>query len=113
MASVERLFVYGSLGPGRPNAGVLADVDGDWEPATVAGSLVEDGWGAALGFLGLVIDNSEDSVDGWLFESDRLELLWDRLDEFEGDDYRRVVTLARRRSGEQVPAQVYVLSDQR
>lgn len=28
---IERLFVYGSLGPGRPNEHVLAVIGGNWQ----------------------------------------------------------------------------------
>jgi gamma-glutamylcyclotransferase (GGCT)/AIG2-like uncharacterized protein YtfP len=44
----ERLFVYGTLAPGRPNEHMLAEVDGEWETATVRGRLVPEGWGADL-----------------------------------------------------------------
>jgi gamma-glutamylcyclotransferase (GGCT)/AIG2-like uncharacterized protein YtfP len=44
----ERLFVYGTLAPGRPNEHMLAEVDGEWETATVRGRLVQEGWGADL-----------------------------------------------------------------
>ena len=30
---INRLFVYGTLAPGRANAHVLADIPGTWEPA--------------------------------------------------------------------------------
>jgi gamma-glutamylcyclotransferase (GGCT)/AIG2-like uncharacterized protein YtfP len=53
---IHRLFVYGTLAPGRPNEQVLADFGGTWEPAYVIGTLWEDGWGAALGYPGIVID---------------------------------------------------------
>lgn len=39
----RRLFVYGTLAPGRPNAHVLAEVPGEWEPATVQGTLLQEG----------------------------------------------------------------------
>lgn len=42
----HRLFVYGTLAPGRPNEHVLANLPGEWEPATVNGRLLQAGWGA-------------------------------------------------------------------
>ncbi len=45
----ERLFVCGTLAPGRPNAHILAEVPGSWEPASVTGTLRAEGWGAAMG----------------------------------------------------------------
>jgi len=50
----ERLFVYGKLAPGRANAHVQADVPGTWEPATVPGTLLAEGWGAAAGYPGII-----------------------------------------------------------
>ena len=45
----DRLFVYGTLAPGRPKEHVLAEVSGTWEPATVRGKLLQGGWVAELG----------------------------------------------------------------
>ena len=60
----DRLFVYGTLAPGRSNAHVLATVPGTWEPATVRGTLFPEGWGAALGYPGIVL-----SVEGGGFRA--------------------------------------------
>jgi gamma-glutamylcyclotransferase (GGCT)/AIG2-like uncharacterized protein YtfP len=106
----DRLFVYGTLAPGRPNAHVLEDIPGTWEPATVTGTLVAEGWGAAAGFPGLVVDPHGADVAGLLFSSDALAEHWPRLDAFEGDGYVRVVTTATRADGTAVTACVYALS---
>jgi gamma-glutamylcyclotransferase (GGCT)/AIG2-like uncharacterized protein YtfP len=107
---IDRLFVYGSLAPGRSNAHVLADVPGHWEPASVKGTLRQQGWGAAIGYPGIVLDDAASDVRGFLFTSDLLEEHWSRLDDFEGDGYRRVLTRARRNDGTVVDAYVYELS---
>ena len=73
----HRLFVYGTLAPGRPNAHVLADVPGKWEPATTTGTLVPEGWGAAAGYPGIILDEHGGIVPGFLFSS---EALADALD---------------------------------
>ncbi len=80
-----RLFVYGTLAPGRSNAHVLADVPGQWEPATVKGTLVQEGWGAAEGYPGIVLDDDGGDVQGLLFSSEQLAEHWARLDAFEGE----------------------------
>jgi gamma-glutamylcyclotransferase (GGCT)/AIG2-like uncharacterized protein YtfP len=108
----NRLFVYGTLAPGRSNADVLADVPGVWEPATVTGTLLPVGWGAAAGFPGLILDAHGTAVAGFLFSSDALARHWPRLDAFEGDGYVRVVITATRVDGTAVAACVYVLSSQ-
>jgi gamma-glutamylcyclotransferase (GGCT)/AIG2-like uncharacterized protein YtfP len=108
----HRLFVYGTLAPGRPNEHVLADLDGTWEPASVSGTLWEHGWGAALGYPGIVIDEQgTDQIDGLVFTSEALDQHWDRLDEFEGAGYRRVVTRATLATGGVVDVYVYVLTE--
>jgi len=106
----HRLFVYGTLAPGRPNEHVLADIPGEWEPATVTGRLLQEGWGAAVGYPGIVLDEHGGEVQGFLFSSESLAEHWDRLDEFEGEGYERVLSSARRKDGTTVRAYVYRLS---
>jgi len=107
--AAHRLFVYGSLAPGHPNAHVLADVPGRWEPATVTGTLRGDGWGAAMGYPGIVLDAVGGEVEGAIFSSRQLPLHWDALDAFEGEGYERVMTTARLRDGTAVNVHVYAL----
>jgi gamma-glutamylcyclotransferase (GGCT)/AIG2-like uncharacterized protein YtfP len=76
----QRLFVYGTLAPGRPNEHVLADVPGTWELATVRGRLLQQGWGADAGFPGIVLDEDGPEVHGMLFSSAMLSEHWKRLD---------------------------------
>ncbi len=106
----NRLFVYGTLAPGQPNAHVLADIPGTWEPATVRGRLYQEGWGAVMGYPGIVLDEHGDEIPGLLFSADSLSHYWARIDEFEGEGYTRVLTLARRNNGTTVDAYVYRLS---
>jgi gamma-glutamylcyclotransferase (GGCT)/AIG2-like uncharacterized protein YtfP len=107
---IQRLFVYGTLAPGRPNAHVLAPVPGTWEPASVSGTLVAEGWGAAAGYPGLVLDARGERVNGLLFSSDTLAAHWARLDAFEGEGYTRVATTVTREDGTTIEAYVYTLS---
>lgn len=107
---IERLFVYGTLAPGRPNAHMLADVRGHWEPATVRGRLFEQGWGAAAGYPGIVLDEQGEEVRGLIFSSDELAEHWQRLDEFEGAGYERARASALLVDGSRVEAYIYQLS---
>lgn len=106
-----RLFVYGTLAPGRENAHLLAPLPGDWQPATVRGTLHPQGWGAALGYPGLVLHDDGDLVAGQVFTSDALDAHWAGLDDFEGDGYARVTTIARLQDGRAVDAWVYGLRE--
>ena len=105
----ERLFVYGTLAPGRPNAHLLGSVPGNWERATVRGKLFPQGWGAAAGYPGLVLDERGDEIAGFVLTSDELAQHWERLDEFEGDGYERVATEAKLPDDSVVPAYIYQL----
>ena len=103
------LFVYGTLAPGRPNAHVMDGMVGTWDPATARGDLLPDGWGAAAGYPAIVLKDDGPEVPGLLFRSDDLPAQWDRLDEFEGEGYDRVLTTVHLHSGEDVCAFVYAL----
>jgi gamma-glutamylcyclotransferase (GGCT)/AIG2-like uncharacterized protein YtfP len=106
---IDRLFVYGTLAPGRCNAHVLAGLRGAWAPATVRGTLHPEGWGAALGYPGVVLDASGSEVRGFVLTSEDLAAHWTRLDEFEGEGYARVVTSVTVEDGTIVEAHVYEL----
>ena len=106
---MEQLFIYGSLQPGGPNEHLLTAVGGEWEPAVIKGTLVERGWGARLGYPGLVVDERGDEVHGHVFSSANLAEQWAWLDEFEGEEYERVVAPVTLQSGKQARAHVYVL----
>jgi len=106
----SRLFAYGTLAPGRPNAHLLADAPGTWEPATTTGRLVQDGWGAKLGYPALVLDpDATEVVSGMLLTSDALGDRWDNLDEFEGPAYQRVTIVVTTGDGAERTAQTYTL----
>ncbi len=108
---MERLFIYGSLQPGGPNEHILADVEGDWQPAVLNGRLVEAGWGASIGYPALVIDDDGGEIHGYLLSSTQLSDLWARLDDFEGEEYERVSAVVMLRGGERVRASVYALRE--
>ena len=107
---IERLFVYGTLAPGRPNEHILAGVPGQWLPATVRGHLRHEGWGAVAGYPGIVPDERGEAVSGLIFSSTELAAHWGRLDEFEGSEYRRMTVPALLDDGTVVQAQVYALA---
>ena len=106
--SEHYLAVYGSLAPGEVNAHVLSPLKGSWQPGTVRGVLHKEGWGWTKGFPGVRLDPTGDEVQVMLFHSSELPAHWNRLDEFEGEEYRRCVTVVT--SGdERRYANIYVL----
>ena len=106
----HRLATYGTLAPGRPNHHQLDGLDGRWFDGMVRGNLMPEGWGAELGYPGLVIDPAGGQVPVHVFESADLPAHWPRLDAFEGAAYARVETRVDTASGT-VPASIYVLVD--
>jgi gamma-glutamylcyclotransferase (GGCT)/AIG2-like uncharacterized protein YtfP len=105
----HRIFVYGTLAPGRPNEQVLAHLHGEWQPATVTGTLLQKGWGAAVGYPGIMLDKDGGEIEGFLFSSNSLVEHWTRLDEFEGEEYERVLTTVKLKDGTAVDAYIYAL----
>ena len=106
----QRLFVYGTLGLGRPNEHVLSAIGGTWKEASVNGFLKPQGWGAEMGYPGIVLDDAGDEIKGHLFCSDQLDHHWDKLDDFEGAEYKRVLTKVRTKD-KAVEAYIYILRE--
>lgn len=87
----RRLAAYGTLRPGEPNHARVAVLVGRWWSGETRGHLYDRGWGAAAGFPGLVWDPAGASVPVEVLESPALPSHWDRLDEFEGPGYVRIL----------------------
>ena len=104
---MERLFVYGTLGPGRPNEHVMQKIGGSWQPASVRGRLVHAGWGfERSGFPALVLDEDGEEITGHVFVSPNLAAHWPALDAFEGEDYVRELTRAILADGTEVEQEI-------
>ena len=106
-----RLATYGTLAPGRRNHHQLAGLTGRWLRGTIRGRLVEAGWGAALGYPGLELDEAGPTIEVHLLESRDLPLHWDRLDAFEGPGYRRTATRVQTPEGE-LDAFIYAVAEE-
>jgi gamma-glutamylcyclotransferase (GGCT)/AIG2-like uncharacterized protein YtfP len=74
--------------------------------ATVAGKLRQEGWGAAMGYPGIDLDEQGDEVEGFIFTSKYLSNHWAALDEFEGDAYERVLTVVKLEDNTTVEASI-------
>lgn len=105
----HRLIAYGTLAPGRPNHHQLAALEGRWIPGVVRGDLVSAGWGDELGYPALVLKPDGVPHDVQVFESEDLPAHWERLDEFEGPGYQRVISAVETESGPMY-ASIYVLN---
>lgn len=64
---------------------------------------------APRGYPGLVLDDGGGDVPGSLLTAPDLSAIWENLDEFEGNEYERVVASVTLAGGAQARATVYVL----
>ncbi len=85
------LASYGSLAPGEVNHHMVAECEGTWSEGYVRGDLEHTGWGAEHGFPVLTWRAEGKRVKVKLLRSNELPYEWDNLDEFEGNDYRRIL----------------------
>ncbi len=106
---IEQLFIYGTLGPGRPNEHILKAIGGSWQAASVNGNLRDGGWGSELGYPGIDLNEHGQKVEGFLFTSENLSEHWETLDEFEGNAYQRALTKVMLKDGSMVDAYIYTL----
>ena len=107
---MEKLFIYGTLAPGRVNEHKLSDISGTWQKATIKGRLYEEGWGADMGYPGIILDNQADEVEGFILSSKELYKKWEELDSFEGDEYKRIIANASLLDGQNIEVNIYVLN---
>ena len=88
---------------------MLGAIGGTWQEASVKGYLKAEGWGSKMGFPGIILNESGDAIAGHIFHSESLDEHWTVLDEFEGEEYQRVMTEARTKGVSTVPVYIYVL----
>ena len=108
----SRLAVYGSLAPGEVNHHVIAEIAGEWTNGVVRGTVRMKGWGSHVGFPGMTWDpGSEDRIPIRLFASPELRRHWSRIDEFEGEDYVRILVPVERAGGAPLVSNIYQLRE--
>lgn len=97
----QKLAMYGTLRPGRPNHGILRDIDGSWATAWLNGVLTESGLPT------FSFSTKGRAVEAELLISAELAEHWSRLDDFAGSAYIRQLGLVWLEDSPQV-ANVYV-----
>lgn len=80
----KRLISYGTLAPGKPNHSLISDLPGEWKECVIRGTMNQSG---GLPRFSWNPHGAEQSAS--LFTSDALPNHWDRIDRFEGREYRR------------------------
>jgi len=106
---INKLFVYGTLMPGRANEHMLSHLNGTWQQANVRGILHNEGWGATMGYPAVKLDKDGEKVEGYVFSSDKLPAHWADLDEFEGEAYERVLATVELQDKTTTEAYIYAL----
>jgi gamma-glutamylcyclotransferase (GGCT)/AIG2-like uncharacterized protein YtfP len=105
-------IVYGTLGPDRPNHHKIEHIRGRWSKATIKGKLEAKGWGADLGFYGYVkasLKEEQQEIEAFILYSDELTMNWKFLDDFEGDEYERILAEFKLENGETGVGNIYAL----
>ena len=108
---IEHLLVYGTLAPGESNHYMMKDIPGVWKTAYFKGIVLKKDWGKWNGYPGIILDNEADEIKGYVFSSKDLKEHWDRLDNFEGKDYSRVISSAKLENGTLIEAYIYELNE--
>lgn len=98
--------------PNCPNGHILENIVGKFIPATVKGKLIDAGWSASMGYPGIRLEAGNDTIHGFLFYSDNLINHWDFLDEFEGEEFKRIEVVAYRYDEIEVETFIYSLRDE-
>ena len=111
-AIMNQLFVYGTLCPNRENAHILGRIGGDWQKASVHGTIHILDWGPDKGLPAIILNEKDSLVEGYLFSTEKLAENWQMLDDFEGFQYKRVQVKTFLDSGEIVQAWTYVMNEQ-
>ncbi len=107
----DQLFVYGTLALGQPNEHILGNIGGSWNAASVTGYLRDKGWGAEMGYPGIILSPKGQKVEGFVFASAKLIDNWCKLDEFEGNAYERVIAKVTLPDESTTNAYIYVLRE--
>lgn len=104
------LIVYGSLAPGESNHHVISHIDGVWHKAKIKGKIIDNGWSKRQGYpeYKSVSNGESEILDVLVFMSEKLEHYWQDIDEFEGtEDYRRITIPCTLDNGEEMTASIY------
>lgn len=105
----DRLFVYGTLKPGESMDHLLSSIGGSWEKGTVRGVFIEANGIPDFPYPGVILDDGGSIIDGYIFTSEKLSNNWNRIDQYEGSSYRRVITEVTLRDGAKTDAYIYEL----
>lgn len=105
----DKLFVYGTLQPGGSMNHLLSAIGGEWHKGTVRGELIQAGDIPGFPYPGVILNDEGDTIPGYLFRSENLSAHWDKLDQYEGNSYKRVITDVTLTDGRTLKSYIYEL----
>ncbi len=102
----RRLASYGSLQPGESNYHIVEEIEGEWLAGSVHGKLTTE-----LSYFVFHWDETEcapeSKIPVQVLCSEALPEHLRRIDEFEGDNYQRIVVPVHMKSGDVVACSIY------
>jgi len=90
----RKLIVYGTLAPGKVNHDIISEIQGTWEDCNLNGIVIDKN-----GLPLFVWQPSKPPIKAQLFTSVSLPNWWDRLDQFEGSNYKRILVPVSKNDG--------------
>ncbi len=107
------LIVYGTLAPDAPNHKVVEHIKGNWEQGIVKGCLLKEGWGADMGYWGFqhVPVEQQEEIPVFVLFSDELPPNWAYLDNFEGEEYKRILAKYELKNGQTGVGNIYAVNE--
>jgi gamma-glutamylcyclotransferase (GGCT)/AIG2-like uncharacterized protein YtfP len=113
MEAENTLIIYGSLAPNAPNHSVVEHIKGEWEQGVVRGKLMKEGWGADMGYLGFKPCSIEeqDEIPVFVLFSEELPENWAYLDDFEGEEYKRILVQYELKNGQVGVGNIYAIAE--
>lgn len=93
----ERLCVYGTLRPGEDNYHLMEPLDGQWDDVTYPGYFSPSD--KSYGYPRIAWTPLGEQNPGNMVTSSKLPAHWAALDEFEGKDYCRLLTIVQSGTG--------------
>lgn len=103
----RHLAIYGSLAPGKPNHTVVESIHGEWLEGVVHGTFHNAGWGSRKGYPGMTWNPNGQPIPVRVLKSEALVDHWQRLDDFEGSGYRRILVPVDTDDGALLVANIY------
>ena len=109
MKIIDNLFVYGTLQKGKQHENFLKNLKGSWKKGYVFGELLNISSGPDYGYPALKLDSKGSKIYGMIFHSKDLESHIKKIDKFEGDSYKRIISKIILEDGSQIESYLYEL----